>query len=683
MAVDPQSAPQNAQRAVELRRELNYHNYRYYVLDAPDISDAAYDTMIQELRALEEKFPELRTPDSPTQRIGAPPQSAFAQVTHGIPMLSLANAFNGDDLRAWYERARKLIGRDMELTSELKIDGLAVSLIYRDGVYVQGATRGNGIVGEDITPNLRSVRAVPLRLLKAKPTLIEIRGEVYLTRKAFDQINAKREAEGQPLFANPRNCAAGSLRQLDPSVTASRPLDIFVYGVGAAEGVKVPQTQWEMLTWLQENGFKTNPNNRHCPTLDAAEEFYNTWDKGRETLGYDIDGVVVKVNNRALWDELGVVGREPRYAVAAKWAAHQAVTRLLDIGINVGRTGSLNPYAILEPVSLAGVTVKQATLHNEDDIHRKDLRIGDWVVVERAGEVIPQVVSPLTERRTGKEREFRMPEKCPVCSGNVVREPDDAMHRCLNAACPAQAFERLKHFVSKGAMDIEGLGAQWCQQLLENGLVQDVAGLYSLTKEQLLTQERMGDILAGKILKNIEASKSRPFARLVFALGTFHVGSEIAELLAADFPAMDKLMAAGEADLMGVPGIGPKIAKSVVDFFQDPPSRDLIAQLRAAGVRMEGGASAKPRTGLPFSGKTFAFTGTLSSMTRPQAEAAVKELGGAAADSVTKKTSYVVTGADSGGSKMTQATKFGTEQLKEDDFVKMLEDARRQMKDSE
>jgi DNA ligase (NAD+) len=672
MAVDPAMAA----RIQQLRDELNLHNYRYYVLNAPTISDTAYDSMMSELRRLESQHPELVTSDSPTQRVGAPPSSGFAEVVHGQPMLSLANAFSLEELQAWHQRVQRLLGgRPFTMMCELKIDGLAINLTYRDGVLVQGATRGDGSRGEDVTANLRTIRTIPLRMMGHAPSLLEVRGEVYLSKKAFDQINAKRAELGLPLYANPRNSAAGSVRQLDPGATAERPLEIFAYAVGQAEDADLPDTQAKLLAWLRDHGFRTNPHVKHCKALDDVEAYFQHWLKARESLGYDTDGVVVKVDELAYWDELGVVGREPRYAIAYKWPAHQAVTRLLDIGINVGRTGSLNPYAILEPVFVGGVTVKNAALHNEDDIRRKDLRIGDWVIVQRAGEVIPQVVAPLTERRTGQQREFHMPNRCPICGGTLERDPEEAMVRCVNVSCPARIFEGLKHFVSKGAMDIEGLGPQWCQALLDSALVKDVADLYHLTKEQLLTLERMGDLLATKILRNIEGSKERPLHRLLFALGIFHVGSEIAELLASRFPSMDALMAASEQDLTQVPGIGPKIAASVVAFFADPPNRALVQRLRDAGVRMQAQA-ARVAAGSPLSGATFCFTGTLAGMERGAAEQAVKALGASATSSVTRKTTYLVVGAEPGAAKVSQAQKLGTQQLSETQFLKLLEEAR-------
>ena len=661
-------------RAEKLRQELNHHNHRYYVLDSPAISDAEYDSLMQELRELEARHPELVTLDSPTQRIGAPPAEGFAEVRHRTTMFSLANAFEAEEFQAWYERTKRLLdGRDFDMTCELKIDGLAVSLTYQDGLLMRGATRGDGSVGEEVTANLRTIKSIPLRLLENAPPLLEVRGEVHIGKEGFERLNAERAAAGLPLYANPRNTAAGAVRQLDPSLTAQRPLDIWVYAVGYAEGDGVPPTQWETLEWLRQLGFRTNPHNRYCPNPEAAVDYYNEWLEKREELDYGTDGVVMKVNQRTLWEPLGVVGREPRWAVAYKWPAHQAVTRLQDIGINVGRTGKLNPFAMLEPVQVAGVTVKQATLHNEDYVRTKDIRIGDWVVVERAGEVIPQIVRAMPERRTKDVREFEMPSTCPVCSGVVMRPPGEAAHLCTNISCPAQLLERVQHFVSKGAMDIEGLGYQWVRILMDQGLISDVADIYTLRQEELIKLERMGETLAAKILANIEKSKERSLVRLVYALGIFHVGAEVAELLVTQLPDMDRIMAASEEELTEIPGIGPKIAASVVSFFQDEQNRRLIAKLRDAGVRMEMEAVPEaPREG-PLVGATFCLTGTLSSMPRSTAEARIRELGGAATDSVTRKTDYLVLGVDAGGSKLRQAERYGTKLLNEQELLALLD----------
>ena len=666
------------QRAAELRRELNHHNHRYYTLDDPVISDGQYDALIRELRAIEAECPELLTADSPTQRVGAEPSDAFAQVRHSQPMLSLGNAFGFDELAAWHRRVSALLDdAEFDMVCELKIDGLAVNLTYENGSLVQGATRGDGTVGEDVTPNLRTIKTIPLELFGFAPTHLEVRGEVYLPTSEFRRINQEREERGEPLYANPRNTGAGSIRQLDPKVTASRNMQIWVYSLGEAEGAEVPDTHWEALGWLRELGFRINPNNKLYRTIDEVHDYYQSWLERRHDLPYEADGVVVKVSSLGMQQQLGVVGREPRWAIAYKFPAEQATTRLLEIGINVGRTGSLNPYAILEPVVVSGATVQHASLHNEEDIRRKDIRIGDWVVIERAGDVIPQVVGPVAELRTGYETEFRMPERCPVCETPVVKAEDDAMHRCPNSSCPAQFFELLKHFVSKGAANIDGLGERWCGILIEKKLVADIAGLYSLEKDKLLELERMGDKLASKIMSNIEASKKRPLSRMLFALGILHVGAEVAELLANNYISVGELSNATEEDLTAIDGIGPKIAASIVVWFQDPDNRAVIEKLRAAGVRLEQDslpitAAAAPSEDAPFGGLTFVVTGTLSSLTRSGAEGRIKELGGKITSSVTKKTSYVVVG-ESPGSKVATAQKLGTPVLDEDAFLRLLE----------
>ena len=669
MAVDPEAR----WRAEWLRGELSRHNYRYYVLDDPAISDAEYDALIRELRALEEQYPDLVTPDSPTQRVGAPPTAGFAQVAHGAPMFSLANAFDPAEFQAWYDRVVRLLdGQDFEMTCELKIDGLAVSLLYEDGVLVRGATRGDGARGEDVTGNLRTVRSIPLRLLGQAPASMEVRGEVFLGRTAFQRLNAQREAEGLPLYANPRNTAAGSVRQLDPAATAQRPLDIFVYAVGVVEGGALPATQGETLQWLASLGFHTNPHTRLTPTPNDVLAYYAEWLERRQKLDYETDGVVVKADRRALWEPLGVVGREPRWAIAYKWPAHQVVTRVEAIEVNVGRTGKLNPYAVLEPVQVGGATVKHATLHNEDYIRTKDIRIGDSVVVERAGEVIPQVVRVVEDRREADRPEFRMPTACPVCGFPVVRAPDEAAHVCTNVSCPAKLIEGVQHFVARGALDIEGLGEKWVRILLEQGLISNVADLYALRLEALVELDRMGEVLAQKILANIQGSKERPLARLVFGLGIPHVGSEVAELLVAHFPAMQRLMEATEEEITEVPGVGPVIAASVVAYFGDPAVRELVDRLRAAGLRMEADVAPQPAEG-PLSGLTFCFTGTMASMTRSQAEEHVKALGAAATDSVTRKTTYLVAGEGPGASKLRQAERAGTQSLTEEQFLALLQ----------
>ena len=664
------------QRIEELRETLNHHNYRYYVLDSPEISDAEYDELMQELRQLESEHPALVTPDSPTQRIGAPPVEAFGVVEHRDPLLSLANAFSYEELAAWHKRVSNLMdGHQFDLVCEPKIDGLAVALTYVDGLLVTGATRGDGYRGENITQNLKTVRSIPLSVPGEAPPRLEVRGEVYLPKAGFKKLNEQRAKEGLPLFANPRNAAAGSVRQLDSSITARRPLDIFVYGLGWAEGKAVPDTHWEIMQWLKSLGFKINPNIALVRSLNEVEKYHQGWAESREKSPYEADGIVAKVNSIALQQELGTVAHEPRWAIAYKFPAVQGTTKLLDIGINVGRTGSLNPYAVLEPIRVGGVVISSAALHNEEDIHRKDIRIGDWVVVQRAGEVIPEIVEPIASRRTGKEKIFHMPGRCPVCDSEVTKPEGEAMHRCTNAACPSQALERIKHFVSRGAMDMDGVGEKLCQALFEAGLIKDAADLYYLTREQLLSLERMADKSASNVLKSIEKSKDRPLARVIFALGITHVGDQYAELLAEHFHSIDNLAKASEEDLSAIPSIGPKIAEGVVAFFRQEGNKQIIEKLRKAGVRLEKekGKEAKPEE-LPLAGLEFVLTGKLESFSRAEAEAKMKALGGKAGSDVTKKTSYVVVGADP-GSKLAKAEKLGVKMLSEAEFLKLLDKA--------
>jgi len=657
-------------RAEELRRQLNYHNYRYYVLDDPDIADGEYDRLMNELRTIEADHPELLSPDSPTQRVGAGPSEQFAVVEHRVPMLSLANAFTPEALRAWHERVSRLAGGEIRgFTIEPKIDGLAITLRYGSGRFTVGATRGDGSRGEDITPNLRTVRAVPLALHDHPPSVLEVRGEVYLSRKAFEKINDERAATRQTLFANPRNCAAGSVRQLDSRITARRPLDVFIYALGESEGWR-PTTQWQMLECFRAWGFKTNPHNGRAETIDDVLAACAAWEKKRETLPYDIDGVVVKTDDLDLQGELGAVGREPRWAIAFKFPPMQATTKLLSIGINVGRTGSLNPFAVLEPVQIAGVVVKLASLHNEEDVRRKDIREGDTVLVQRAGEVIPQVMGPILGKRPPEAVPYVLPTACPVCGSPVVKPEGEAMARCTGgfAKCRAQRFELLKHFVSRGAMDIETIGEKLSWSLVQAGLVFDPGDLYAVTKEQLLELERLAEKSAQNVLNNIGSSKARPLTSVLFALGIRYVGYQNAELLAEAFGSIDGLRRASQEEIAAVARIGPKIAESAFLWLQDPVNLAFLDKLARAGVRMadERTARAGPAVGL-----TFVVTGRLTGYSRLQIEQRIKELGGDVADSVTKKTSYLVAGEEA-GSKLAKAEKLGTAILSEADFENLV-----------
>jgi DNA ligase (NAD+) len=658
-------------RAEELRAQIRYHDYRYYVLDSPEISDAEYDELMRELKEIEARFPQLITPDSPTQRVAGQPVEAFGVVEHRLPLLSLANAFNNEELRAWYRRAVTLL--DIEgfpLVCEPKIDGLAVALVYEDGRFSQGATRGDGYRGENISENLKTIRSIPMRLLaKDAPPRFEVRGEVYMPKAAFERLNQELAERGEKMFMNPRNAAAGSVRQKDPRVTARRPLDIWVYQLGWAEG-PYPSTHWEALHWLGEMGFRINPQIARYEGLEAVEQHYRQWVDRRHDLEYEIDGLVIKVDPLEYHERLGVVGREPRWAIAYKFPPIQATTTLHAIEINIGRTGSLNPYAVLEPVRVGGVIVKQATLHNEEDIRRKDIRVGDTVIVQRAGDVIPQVVGPVLSKRTGRERVFVMPDRCPACGTPVVRPEDEVMRYCPNPACPAQAFRWLIHFVSRGAMDIEGLGESWCDILLRQGLIWDPGDIYSLTKEQLAALERMGEKSAENLLRAIEVSKERPLSRLIFALGIRHVGSEMASILANHFGSIDALARAAQEELETIPTVGPRIAESVYQWFRDEANLRVLNKLRRAGVRLAEEAPPAAPEG-PLAGLSFVITGTLASMPRSRAEELIRQLGGTATDSVIRKTDYLVVG-EAPGSKLQKAQQYGTKLLNEQEFLELL-----------
>ena len=644
-----------ADHVATLRHKIEEANYEYYILDKPALTDAEYDQLMIELQRIEQEHPELQTPDSPTQRVGTGPVQDVPQHRHPVPMLSLANARSEEELLAWHKRALNILpNATFEYVCELKIDGLAMALTYEKGRLTIGASRGDGTVGEDWTPNVRTIRTIPQRLRGTRiPDKVEVRGEIYMSIKSFERLN--EELSDEHLFANPRNAAAGSLRQKDARITASRRLDFFGYQIGYMQGFDA-HSQWEALQYIKEWGFPVNPHIQKAQSLDEVMEYCKKWEKERFNLPYEIDGVVIKINDFAQQQELGVVARDPRWAIAFKYPPIQVATKLLDIGINIGRTGSVNPWAALEPINIRGVTVSRASLHNEGDIQRKDLRIGDWVLVQRAGEVIPQVVKPVVERRTGQEQVYHLPEHCPICDTPIVRVQDEAMAYCPNEDCPARVLESLIHFVSRGAMDIETIGEKMCQQLYKAGIVKYFDDFYHLTREQLLTLEGVKEKSADNMLKAIEASKQRPFWRLLFGLNIRYMGEKTAQLIADAFENIDKLLAAKEEEILAVASIGPEIGRSLYSWLQEERNRALIERLRQAGVNMQS-EQRTIATG-PLAGQSFLLTGRLSSMTRPAAEEAISKLGGTIASGVSKSLSHLIVGEDA-GSKLAKAQKAG------------------------
>jgi DNA ligase (NAD+) len=663
---------QVAARVAELRNEIEYHNYRYHVLNDPVVSDPEYDRMFRELLELEREYPELASPESPTQRVGAEPQVRFVKVEHRRPMLSLANAFDEAELLAFHKRVANLLETDeFDFVTELKIDGSAVALTYEGGRLVRGATRGNGLIGEEITPNLKTIRSIPLKLRGGGsiPAVLEVRGEAFLPISAFNKFNEDRAALGENLFANPRNATAGALRQLDPQITATRPLAFFAYAIGYVEGKEI-ETQVDALERLSSWGFPVNPNYRYQKTMEDVFQYCQQWQGKRDTLDYEIDGIVVKVNNLAQQDKLGVVSRDPRWAVAFKFPGQLATTRLLEIRINVGRTGALNPFGVLEPIQLGGVTIRNATLHNEDDILRKDIREGDVVLVKRAGDVIPQIVGPVREKRTGSEKEFRYPRECPACQSPVAREEGEAMAYCTNPNCPAKRLESLIHFVSQGAMDIRGLGPQTIEKMMELELIEDAADLYALTAEQIAGIPNFKEKSIRNLLASIEQSKERSFARVVFALGIRHVGTTIAELLSESFGDVEALKSADEEEIAAVQGIGPEIAASVRSYLDEKENRRLLQKLRDAGLQMKT-AGATPLRGRALVDKTFALTGTLSTLSRKEASQLIAKHGGKVVSSISAKTSYLLVG-ENPGSKLKKAQTAGVPQITEEQLKELI-----------
>ena len=662
------------ERLAKLRVQIRYHSHRYHVLDSPEVSDAEFDALVRELRELEAEYPFLVTPESPTQRVGAEPLDTFSKVTHVVPMTSLGNAFDEEEMYAWLSRVKRLLPEEvsLEYVVEPKIDGLAVAVTYEGGTFARGATRGNGLVGEDVSLNLRTVKNVPLRIpldSGSPPDRIEVRGEIYMPLDSFRDFNCRQLESDGKLFANPRNAAAGSLRQLDPRITAKRPLSLFVYGIGYVDGQRI-ETQWETLDYLRELGFSVNSDIRLLSDFEEVVAYCQEWMLKRDTLNYEADGVVVKINSFETQERLGIVGNAPRWAIAYKFPAREATTRLLDVKVNVGRTGALVPSAVLEPVQVGGVTISRATLHNFEDLARRDIRVGDTVVIKRAGDVIPQVVKPIESLRTGEERAVPLPEVCPVCSESVVKPEGEVAIYCVNAACPAQLIQRTIHLVA--SMGIDGMGPKIVERLIEDGLVHDPADIYYLRAEQLLPLEGFAEKSVSNLLNAIETSKQASLWRVVMALGIRYVGSVVAKLLIEHYPSMDALGSAAEDDLRDLEGVGPRIAQSVVDFFTRVPHQKLIEKLRMAGVRMAEERVERAEETLPLLGLTFVVTGTLPTLSREAAKELIEENGGKVTESVSSRTDYLLIGESPGGSKTRKAQALDVSQISEDELRVMI-----------
>ena len=666
----------DAKRIAELRRLIREHEDRYYVLADPTITDAEFDRLMAQLREIEARHPELVSPDSPTQRVGGRPAEGFATVEHLVPMLSLDNAYSDDDVRAFHDRVVRLLSTggapapEVAYVAELKIDGLSIALTYENGLLVRGVTRGDGVRGEDVTGNVRAIRAIPLRLKEDVPGRLEVRGEVYLPRASFERVNREREDADEPAFANPRNAAAGTMRSLDPAVVARRGLSAFVYQI-VADGEDRGGHAAAMQR-MRDLGLPVEPHWRRCAGIEAVMEYCREWSDRRQTLGFDTDGVVIKIDDLALRVRLGATNKFPRWATAYKFPAVQATTRLMQIAVNVGRTGAVTPYAVLEPVFLSGSTIQMATLHNEQEIARRDIRPGDLVIIEKGGDVIPKVVGPVLAARAEAARPWEMPRECPACGSRLVRPEDEVVWRCLNASCPARLRRSLLHFASRRAMNIEGLGEALVDQLVERGLVADVADLYSLQADQVAALERMGRKSAQKLLDQVARSREAEFWRLLFGLGIRHVGERVAQSLAAAFGSMDALAAAPAETIQAVRDVGPVAAAAVREYLDEPHNLALVARLRAAGLRLESAEPAKLGE-QPLAGATFVLTGTLSAMTRDDAAAAIAARGGRVSGSVSKKTTYLVAGADA-GSKLAKARDLGVTVLDEEAFSRLIMD---------
>jgi DNA ligase (NAD+) len=667
------SSKTDAARVDELREVVDYHLYRYHVLDAPEISDAEFDRLWEELLALESEHPDLQTPDSPTQRVGAPPSDKFAKVEHPTPMGSLEKVATDEALEKWHADVVKRLGTDeVRYVTEPKIDGLSINLLYQDGVFVRGATRGDGFRGEDVTVNLKTIKAISMRMQlgegEVPPPVLEARGEVYLPLSGFNELNRRLVAEGKKPTPNPRNAAAGSLRQKDSSITADRPLSIWIHGLGRREGLPA-EGHWDSLLWLREHGFRTNPYAELHDSIESVAKACRDWEKRRIELDYEIDGLVIKVDSFAQQDRLGALHQRPRWARAYKWAPMTAVTRLNKILIRVGRTGALNPWAMLEPVEVGGVTVSRATLHNEEDINRKEIREGDDVVVQRAGDVIPQIVGPAGAHRKGTKR-FRMPKKCPLCGTDIVKPEGEVMHRCPNRACPSRGLETLINWV-EGPADIEGVGEQTIRLLWDKGLVRSLPDLYRLTKEQLLELDGFAEISAAASIEAIQRSKEVPFSRVLLGLNIPKLGWVLAQSLARHFGNVDRLLAASQEEVEEVDGFGPDRAEIIVEWFEDEQNRALVEELRALGLRFELGDEDKPKDG-PLTGKTYVITGTLERWSREQAAVALEAAGAKVTNSVSAKTTALVVGEEPGASKLTKAQRAGVELIDEAAFENLL-----------